>query len=76
MARDFLTVFTRYVYSKVLKKNRVATKVTLKVHIRAENAPFEPSKYGGMGLCDLKTASQHIGDRTPKVLKNTVLFKF
>ena len=55
MVRDFLEVFVPLVLEKVEKKKRTPNKITLKVNYREEDAPFEPSKYGGMGMCETTT---------------------
>ena len=55
MVRDFLEVFVPLVLEKVEKKKRTPNKITLKVNYREEDAPFEPSKYGGMGMCETIT---------------------
>ena len=52
MARDFLEVFVPLTLEKVEKKKRRPNKITLKVNYRADDAPFEPSKYGGKGMCE------------------------
>ena len=78
MAEDFIMVFTRHIYEKMKGIGLKSRKVMVKLHSRAKDAPFEPSKYGGMGLCEetLKTVARpvlsadQLGQMSLKILRN------
>ena len=78
MAEDFIMAFTRHIYDKMKDIGLKSRKVMVKLHSRAKDAPFEPSKYGGMGLCEetLKTVARpvlsadQLGQLAMKILRN------
>ena len=78
MAEDFIMAFTRHIYDKMKGIGLKSRKVMVKLHSRAPDAPFEPSKYGGMGLCEetLKTVARpllsadQLGQMSLKILRN------
>ena len=70
--------FARHIYDKMKGIGLKSRKVMIKLHSRANDAPFEPSKYGGMGLCEetLKTVARpvisadQLGQMSLKILRN------
>lgn len=58
-ARVFLTKLGKEVCSRLVKANAKGRCVTLKLMVRAKNAPVDPAKFMGHGLCDNFTKSKN-----------------
>ncbi|XP_063987117.1 DNA repair protein REV1 isoform X2 [Diachasmimorpha longicaudata] len=58
-AREFLIKLAKEVCSRLLKINAKGRCVTLKLMVRAKNAPVEPPKFMGHGLCDNFTKTKN-----------------
>lgn len=58
-AIDFLKKLSHEVYNRLNKANAKGRCITLKVLIRAKEAPKETEKFMGHGLCDYVTKSKN-----------------
>uniref|UniRef100_A0A6V7LHD0 DNA repair protein REV1 n=1 Tax=Bracon brevicornis TaxID=1563983 RepID=A0A6V7LHD0_9HYME len=59
-ARNFLRKLCKEVTSRLLKANSKGRSVTLKLLVRAKDAPIEPKKFMGCGVCDSFTKSKNL----------------
>jgi DNA repair protein REV1 len=73
---DFLKQLCEEVHSRMLKSKVIGKSVTLKVMVRAANAPVETAKFLGHGFCDnltktvnMSTATDSLEQITTEVIK-------
>ncbi|KAK0082789.1 hypothetical protein PV325_009828 [Microctonus aethiopoides] len=59
-AYDFLKKLSKEVVSRLTKVNAKGKCITLKLMVRAKDAPVEPAKFMGHGLCDNYTKSKNL----------------
>ncbi|KAK0178966.1 hypothetical protein PV327_007801 [Microctonus hyperodae] len=59
-AHDFLKKLSKEVVSRLTKVNAKGKCITLKLMVRAKDAPVEPAKFMGHGMCDNYTKSKNL----------------
>jgi len=63
-AEQFLQQLSEEISSRLMKLNLLGRNVTLKLMVRAENAPEETAKYNGHGVCDNISRSSQLHQAT------------